>query len=243
LRDQGTLKLPAGYVYVPVPAAAQLLQAMGNRTDERLVGVIAPSGPDNWFVVIRHVKEGYVKDDDAKDWNASDLLKSLREGTEASNEERTRRGFPAIEVAGWAEPPKYDSATHRLVWSATTQVKGSSNSDDQGVNYNTYALGREGYMSLNLVTGRKELERHRPVALELLGALEYGAGKRYADFDNSTDKVAAYGLATLVAGAAAKKLGFFAVLLAFFAKFAKVIVLAGGAVLYGLFKLFRRDRT
>src|SRR5687768_10888192 len=77
LRDQGTLKLPAGYVYVPVPAAAQLLQAMGNRTDERLVGVIAPSGPDNWFVVIRFVKDGYVKDDDAKDWNANDLLKSL----------------------------------------------------------------------------------------------------------------------------------------------------------------------
>lgn len=241
LRDQASLKLPEGYLYIPTPAATQVMRAMGNRTDERLVGVVFPAANDPWFVAIKFVAEGYVKDDDAKDWKPDDLLQSLREGTEAANAERTRRGFPAIEVTGWAEPPRYDSATHRLVWSAASRERGHG-AADQGVNYNTYALGREGYISLNLITDLDKLAAYRPKALQLLDALEYAEGKRYADFNGSTDKVAAYGLATLVAGAAAKKLGLFALLLAFAAKFSKVLIVAGGAALWGLFKIFGRKK-
>ena len=40
-----------------------------------------------------------------------------------------------------------------------------------------------------------------------VAALNFNEGKRYADFNASTDKVAEYGLAALVAGVAAKKLG------------------------------------
>ena len=43
-----------------------------------------------------------------------------------------------------------------------------------------------------------------------------------------------------MAGAAAKKLGLFAVALAFLAKFAKVAVVAGGAALGGLTKLLKK---
>ena len=71
----------------------------------------------------------------------------------------------------------------------------------------------------------------------LLGALEYKEGKRYADFDANTDHVAEYGLAALVVGVAAKKLGFIALAVAFFAKFAKVILL-GVAVLGAAFVKF-----
>jgi uncharacterized membrane-anchored protein len=44
-----------------------------------------------------------------------------------------------------------------------------------------------------------------------------------------------------VGGIAAKKLGFFAVLAAFFAKFAKVILLGGAAVIGLAVKLFKRN--
>jgi uncharacterized membrane-anchored protein len=107
------------------------------------------------------------------------------------------------------------------------------------VNYNTYALGREGYFSLNLVTALNDLPKDKPAAAELLAALQYDDGKRYADFNSKTDKVAEYGLAALVLGVAAKKLGFFAVAALFFAKFAKVIFLAVagfGAVFMKYFK-------
>lgn len=93
LRDQAHLHLPAGYLWVPQPAAGQLMQAMGNRVDDSFVGAIFPAGDADWFAVVKFVKEGYIKDDDAKDWNADDLLKSLREGTEAANAERVRRGI------------------------------------------------------------------------------------------------------------------------------------------------------
>lgn len=242
LRDQATLQLPAGFVFIPQPEADQVLRSMGNRGGDSLNGLVFPMSDANWFAVVRYIQEGHIKDDDARDWNAGELLASLREGTEASNAERTRRGYPAMEVVGWAEAPKYDAATHRLVWSASTRDKGASPTEAMGVNYNTYALGREGYMSLNLVTGLAELPQHKQAALQLLGALEFNQGRRYADFNASTDKVAAYGLAALVAGAAAKKLGLFAVLLAFMAKFAKVIAVAAGGAVWGIARLFGRKR-
>jgi uncharacterized membrane-anchored protein len=239
VRDQAGLKLPAGFVFVPSPQANRLLKSMGNTPGDDLTGVVFPADGGSWFAVVRYISEGHIKDDDAKDWNADDLLKSLKEGTEAANEERQRMGIAPMEVVGWAEKPRYDAATHRLVWSASTRDKGAAQSD-QGVNYNTYMLGREGYVSLNLVTDLADLEKHKPSALQLLGALQFNEGRRYADFNGSTDKVAAYGLAALVAGAAAKKLGLFAVLLAFFAKFAKVVVVAGGAAVWGFFKIFKK---
>src|SRR5262249_6681092 len=112
--------------------------------------------------------------------------------------------------------------------------------DDSSVNYNTYALGREGFMSLNLVTDRSRVAQDKTAAQALLGALEFNDGKRYTDFNASTDRTAEYGLAALVAGVAAKKLGFFALIAAFFAKFAKVIVLALAGLGAAFTKLFKR---
>lgn len=239
LLSQAAFKVPAGKVFIPQPQAGELLRAMGNPGDHRdIQGLVFPKGEgEDWFVVLRWEASGYVKDDDAKDWNADDMLKSFREGTEASNEERKKLGSPEMEIVGWAEKPQYDAATHRLVWAMSSRHKGAPANAEQGVNYNTYALGREGYFSLNLVTGLAELPQHKSAAHTLLGALEYKQGKRYADFDAKTDHVAEYGLAALVVGVAAKKLGFIALLVAFFAKFAKVILL-GVAVLGAAFVKF-----
>jgi uncharacterized membrane-anchored protein len=248
LADQAVLHLPAGHVFIPNPQANQLLNAMGNPgKDARLQGLVFPSGDkgeknDGWFMVVRYEAAGYVKDDDARDWKADELLASYREGTEASNEERRKMGVPEIEITGWAEKPAYDAAKHRLVWAMTSRDKGApatATAAEQGVNYNTYALGREGYFTMNLVTGLAELPAHKGAASTMLAALDYQAGKRYEDFNSSTDRVAEYGLAALVVGVAGKKLGLFAVALAFLAKFAKVILLgvAGfGAVAAKFFK-------
>jgi uncharacterized membrane-anchored protein len=241
MADQAVLHLPAGLAFVPQPQAGQLLRAMGNPgQDPRLQGVIFPAGEGDWFMTVRYESAGYVKDDDAKDWNADDLLKSYREGTEASNEERQKMGVPAIEVTGWAEKPAYDGATHRLVWAMISREKGAAAGTEQGVNYNTYALGREGYFSMNLVTGLNDLAKYKPQAHALLAALDYKEGKRYADFNPKTDHVAEYGLAALVVGAAAKKLGLLAVIAAFFAKFAKVAILAVAGLGAAATRLFKR---
>jgi uncharacterized membrane-anchored protein len=243
LDAQAILKLPAGQIFVPQPFATKILNVMGNPGDDpRLQGIVFPQDSQNWFLTIRFEAAGFVKDDDAKDWNADDLLKNYREGTEASNVERTKMGIPEMEILGWAEKPVYDSATHRLVWAMSSRDKGASADQSQGVNYNTYALGREGYFTMNLVTDLKDLATFKPAAHGLLAAMTYNDGKRYADFNSSTDKVAEYGLAALVVGVAAKKLGFFAVAALFLAKFAKIIFLAIAAFGGVAFKKFSKKK-
>ncbi len=244
LASKALLKLPAGHFFVPQPQASQLLNAMGNPgQDPRLQGLIFPNGDAGWFITVRYEDSGHIKDDDARDWNADDLLKGYREGTEASNEERVKMGVPAIEILGWAEKPAYDAATHRLAWAMSSRDKGALANEPQGVNYNTYVLGREGYFMLNLVTGLAELPQHKPAATTMIQSLSFNEGQRYADFDEKTDHVAEYGLAALVVGVAAKKLGFLAVAGLFFAKFAKVILLAVAGLGAGAVKLFGRKKN
>jgi uncharacterized membrane-anchored protein len=240
LRDQATLKLAAGYVWVPEPAAGQLMKAMGNHPDERELGLIFPAADNqNWMIVATYDKSGYIKDDEAKNWNVDDLFKSLKEGTEASNEQRRKEGFGELDIVGWVEKPTYTEGSHQLIWSISTREKGAPADAPMSINYNTYALGREGYITLDMITGLQDIGQDKQHVQTLLAALFFDAGKRYADFDSSTDKVAEYGLAALVGGLAAKKIGMFALAAGLFAKFAKVIVLgvAGvGAVFTKFFK-------
>ncbi|MBI3899507.1 MAG: DUF2167 domain-containing protein [Gammaproteobacteria bacterium] len=245
LADQATLKLPANFAFVPAKEAAGILQAWGNRAGDELIGMVFPSGEtaDNWFVVIQFDKAGYIKDDDAKDWNADDLLQSLKDGTDHANEERRKRGIAEMEIVGWVEPPHYDSTTRQLVWSIASRDKGAADSAEKGINYNTYSLGRDGYISMNLVTDLKAIETHKPIAKTLLGALSFRDGERYADFDASTDKVAAYGLAALVAGVAAKKLGMFALLAGVLVKFWKLIAIGFVAFGGGLAKWWKGRKS
>ena len=241
LVDQATLHLPAKYVFVPQAEAVRLLKAMGNRPSPDTLGMVFPQeSDDNWFVVVRYVSSGYIKDDDARDWKADELLAGIKEGTAEANKERRQRGIPEMEVVGWVERPAYDAATHRLVWSLSSRDKGAPASEEQGVNYNTYMLGREGYISMNLVTGMNAVEGLKPAARELLASLDFTKGKSYAEFNASTDRVAEYGLAALVGGIAAKKLGFFALIAAFFAKSIKLVILAAAGIAAMAFKFFRR---
>lgn len=237
-RNQASLQLPAGYVYIPVKEAKVLMERMGNQTDDRFLGLILPASESNWLVTLDYEPAGYIKDDDAKHWDADELLQSLKDGTEAANEHREEMGITPIEVTRWVEVPAYESETHRLIWAAEAREKGGEDPDPT-INYNTYVLGREGYISLNLITASSAIEADKSAARELLGAIDFNSGKRYTDFDASTDKVAAYGLAALIGGVAAKRLGLIAVIGAFLLKFAKIIIIAVAAAGGAIAKFFK----
>jgi len=57
----------------------------------------------------------------------------------------------------------------------------------------------------------------------VLDFTDFKAGNNYADFNSSTDKVAGYGIAALVAGGVAAKMGFFAKLFALLLAFKKAL--------------------
>lgn len=241
LADQGQLLLAEGELFIPAAEAEALMVAVGNGEDPTLLGVVMSTADDvPWWVTVNYEADGYVSDDDAADWDADELLDSLREGTEAMNDSRAKMGIPALHVVGWVESPNYDKAHHRLIWSVEGRSEGEQESS---INYNTYALGRDGYFALNLITDLARIEEDKPVAHSLLGRLSYRDGKGYEAFNPDTDNVAAYGLAALVTGVVAKKAGLFAVLAVFFAKFAKLILIGGGAAVAGLAKFFGRKSS
>ncbi len=137
LIDQAMLKLPADYFFVPKAEGVRVLRALGNVVDDAtFVGlVVGKHNDDRWIVAIRYIKEGYIRDDDARNWNADELLKSLKDGVAQSNEDRAARGFPELEVVGWVEPPGYDAASHRLVWSLLAKHKNGPDDADNSINY------------------------------------------------------------------------------------------------------------
>jgi uncharacterized membrane-anchored protein len=204
LADQAVLHLPAAEVFVPQPQADRLLEVMGNPgANPEILGLILPRDPRaTWAMPVRFHKSGFIRDDDARTWDADAMLRSLREGTEEQNTARERAGKAGLEVIGWSDPPRYDAAHRRLAWAMTARAVGAAPDAPPDVNYNTFALGREGYFSLNLLTALADLPALRPVADRQIAALDYNPGKRYADFDPKTDRVAGYGLVGLVVQAA-----------------------------------------
>jgi uncharacterized membrane-anchored protein len=199
---------------------------MGNFPSGQELGLVAASKREShWFVIIRFEDAGFVPDDDAANWDAEEMLASIKEGTEEANTKRQEMGFPPLTVRGWEEKPHYDKANNKVVWAISADDR-----DGTSVNYNTLALGRHGYISMNLVADLNDLPALKPHAATLLSNLNFVIGKRYADFDRATDKVAAVGLTALVAGAAFKS-GLLAKLLVLIVAFKKVLLIAaaGGA--------------
>jgi uncharacterized membrane-anchored protein len=245
LLDQATLNITSDEVFIPAAEANRVMSAMGNSSSPSRFGLVV-SRKDNapWIVDVDWTKEGYVRDGDAKEWQPDQLLDDLKEGTEAGNTERIARGIPALDVTGWVEQPTYEQASHRLVWSLALRERGALVNEPQTINYNTYALGREGYFSLDLITGSDTIGSDKAVARDLLGSLNYLPGKRYQDFNGSTDKVAAYGLAALVGVVAVKKLGLIGLMGVFLLKVWKLaaLAIAGAAAAFRrFFKLKSAD--
>jgi uncharacterized membrane-anchored protein len=242
LIDEATIQILANEAFIPRAEGLRILRALGSFPygNDMLGLIVGLTKDNNWIVVVRYIKDGYVKDDDARNWDAGDLRNSIWTGFEKSKEYH----FQPIEVLSWIEQPTYDFSQHLLVWSLLIKMKGEAGSDGRGVNYNTVALGRDGYFRLEMATNASRVEQYKPVANALLANLVYNQGKSYEDFNASTDQVASYGLATLVTGVVAKKDQPFAdsdALLVKIASFARIVILAAAGVgIYGFFKPRRK---
>ncbi len=234
LAEQARLHISEHAVWVPRDPAARLLRAWGNSVGRDMLGmVVGRAGDHTWTGIVSYTNAGYVKDDEARDLDPAAILQHLRESTERDNEDRTARGFPSVELGDWLQKPAYDGVAKRLMWAFPLATRGDAGATPT-VNYNTRALGRYGYISLNMLTEPANFAADKAVADSLLRGLIYLPGKNYADFNAGTDHVAEYGLAALIGVVALKKLGLIALAGAFILKFAKLgallVVGAGAAV-------------
>jgi uncharacterized membrane-anchored protein len=224
-----TLKVPASFRYLdPDQTETVLVQPWRNPPrPEKTLGMLFPAeisiaSVESWGVVITYDEDGYVEDDDAASINYADLLKEMQEGTREENAERTKQGYEAVELIGWAAPPRYDKDAHKLYWAKRLSFDGDS---EHTLNYDIRALGRRGVLSLNAVASMDQLQTVEKDMQQVLAFVEFNEGHRYGDYV-SGDKVAAYGIGALIAGKVAAKAGLFKLLLVFLAKGWKLLIIA-----------------
>jgi uncharacterized membrane-anchored protein len=244
--DVATLNLSSDFRFLDAADAKRVLtEAWGNPPEATrdVIGMVFPSdlGPlsqHGWGVVISYEKDGYVKDSDAASINYDELLKEMQTAAEKANAERTKQGYPAVRIAGWAERPYYDKDTHKLYWAKELRF---SDAQASTLNYDIRVLGRYGVLSMNAVAEVSQLSRVKDQMQQVMAFTDFNPGHRYAEFNGSTDKVAAYGLAALVAGGVAAKLGLFAKLGVLLLAFKKAIILGIAGAGAALAKLFKRS--
>lgn len=189
-----SIRVPDGYALADGDDTRRIMEALENPATGTEVGFLKPIDED-WFVVFEYDESGHVKDDEKDSIDADAILASLREGNEAGNEERRKRGWETIELVGWMQPPHYDEATHNLEWATRARAAGGGES----MNFNTRLLGRTGVMRVTLVGAPEDLDVALPKFRALLGGYDFNPGQRYAEY-RSGDKLAEYGLTALIAG-------------------------------------------
>ena len=244
LGDRAELAIPEGFRFAESQTAVTVLRAMGNIPSGDELALV---GPDNleWFVIYEFSDIGYVKDDEKDDLDADDMLQTFREGAKSENDQRSEAGLATVEILDWAIPPRYDEANNVLEWATKLRFTEPSGESNLSVNYKTKVLGRKGVMDVVVVCAPDELEEVLPAYRGLMEGFSFSEGERYSEF-KAGDKIAEYGLAALVVGAGtavAAKAGLFAVILGFFKKGAKLIVVAVAAIGAFLARMFRGKKA
>jgi len=256
--QQGKINLPGGIATLDLPTTFQyldpadseriLVEAWGNPPGNKTLGMIFPVGvsplsENGWGVVITYQEDGHVKDDDADKIKYDELLKDMQEAMKEANEQRVKQGYKAMNLVGWAETPHYDKSSHKFYWAK--EYASDNHKGQNSLNYNIRVLGRKGVLVLNAVAGMKQIDEIKTEMRNVVAFTDFTSGNGYNDFNSGTDKVAEYGLAALVAGGVAAKLGLFGKLFAFlllFKKFVLIGVVAVGAGVYKLLGLRKKEQ-
>ncbi len=143
--QQGEIDLRGGLAQLTVPPEFNFLNAADTETvlvklwgnppqEKKSLGMLIPAGMTPlssicWVVTIDYDEDGYVKDNDAGKINYDDLLKQMQKSVEESNKIRREKGYPTAELLGWAAPPHYDAAAHKLYWAKRLKIVNGENGD------------------------------------------------------------------------------------------------------------------
>lgn len=239
------LALDPQFRFLDAPDARKVLENLwGNPPDDSVLGLVVPvavplDDEHSWAVVLTESDDGHVSDEDAAKTDYPKLLKQMQDETEGENAERTKAGYSALHLVGWAEPPHYDSANKKLYWARELAADGAP---QHSLNYDIRVLGRSGYLSMNAVAGMGDVAAVKAGMQQLLPMVGFDPGKRYADYDAKTDRLAAYGIAALIGGGIAAKAGLFAKLGLLLLAAKKFILLGLAAVAAFVRKLFGKDK-
>jgi uncharacterized membrane-anchored protein len=233
-----SLDIPQGFKFINSKQSQYILEELWkNVPDASVLGMIVSDSfrinsiANSWVFVITYDAMGYVKDDDADEINYDELLDDLREGQAKANVERTKLGYGAINIVGWASKPFYDKKNKVLHWAKELSVEGN---DDNTLNYDVRVLGRKGVLSMNAIAGIGQTEEVKKYIPAILNMASFNNGHTYFDFNPNVDEVAAWTIGGLVAGKILAKAGLLVALLKFWKLIVMGLVAAGGLLWKGL---------
>lgn len=228
LDGQAKIVLTEDFRYLNPADARKLLVDIYHNPPEAgsTLGIIIPKDADllegdSWAAVLEWSGDGYVKDDDFAKIDFADMLNKLKEQSREENKERVSGGYSKLLLAGWAQQPHYDRTTHKLYWAKAYDVDGPV----QQLNYDIRVLGRAGCLEISIIALMPQLVDIEKQAPEILKMVEFTEGNRYSDY-KSGDKVAAYGIAGLIAGGVLMKAGVFKGLALLLVKGWKLVLVA-----------------
>lgn len=227
-----SVDVPAGCLYLgPEESQFMMEKIFNNPPGPQSLGMLLADTPSviegvRWIIDYNYMDEGHVMDDDAADINYEDLLKQLKEETDAASKERVKMGYEDVKLIGWAQSPFYDSQNKKLHWAKELAF---GKDQEHTLNYNIRILGRSGFLEMNIITGMSSLPEVKKDIQMILNSTNFLEGNKYSDFNEDTDKLAEYGIGGLIVGGVLAKTGLLAKIGIFLLKIIKpliVIVLA-----------------
>lgn len=237
LGNNAEIDIPAGFRLVEKATTQEFMRQEGGDVSKVMAALIQPG--KNWLMLLEYDDIGYIEDDDADKLDAGELLQGYKEGTAEMNKTRKQNNIPELFVDGWSESPRYEKASHHLVWGLKAHT-----TEGPVINFFTRVLSRNGYMSINLVDSVDKIEASKVEAAPLYASVHFKTGFRYEDHKDE-DKSSGMGLRTLVLGGAAVGLatkgGIFLKLLLIFKKAAIFIVVGIGGFFKWLFGKKKKD--
>lgn len=213
--------VPEGYYFLGPADAQYVLQDLwGNPSDPSALGLLFPAdmtpfSEEGWGVTFAYDPMGYVSDADAEGYDYADLLTQMQDDTVAQNPERQKRGYSAVTLLGWAEPPRYDKTERKLIWAKRLSF---ADAPGETLNYNIRALGRKGVLVVNFIASMDQLADVHVAVPAVTKMVSFTTGNTYADFVPGVDTVAAVGIGGLIAGKVLSITGILAVALLFLKK-------------------------
>lgn len=241
------LTVPTDFKYLDAADAKKVLvDIWGNppESSSDVIGMLMPANitpldENRWAVTISYVEEGYVKDGDFSKINFDDELKKMQQGTQENNKARIEKHYDPIQLIGWATPPRYDAADHKLYWAKELKFGDES---ENTLNYDIRILGRRGFLVLGAIASMNQLSEIEQNNPKILSMVNFNDGNRYTDFDPKIDKVAEYGIGALVLGTVAAKAGLFKLLIGGLLAAWKVVLFCIAALVAGIKRLFGRRK-
>ena len=173
---------------------ADAYKLLGHPTERSGLEAMVIGGREaDQLITFESFQTGYVTLDDWSQVDPVALLAEINRNTERENQERREQGLSELHVQSWLRPPKLNRNMATVYWTiATDETTGTS------VSSVALRLGRNGFEKLTWITSQDKYLATGKHLDEMLRAHGFGPETAYADHV-STDKIAEYGIAALIA--------------------------------------------